>query len=274
MADEKDLKTTSVPQNTAVQQEGSGSVAANQTQANNTQTQADNTPQEKQNLQENSHLQAAMNAQETSTGLPKARFIMRGKFKAPAPVPQTQQLDEKDLLDKNATEPESLLDQIAAPDRAKLEKEQKKARPVKERKHPVLDYLKSLSMDDVKKKIAVYKEKTKLFFEKYAKVFRALGVVWSMGMFCIYIAGITFFALFSIIFFEFEPLLRAHLRSMGFRDLSFKMETHSLSEVVLTDIKDGSGMFSAGKLQFQYNISDLLDGVISVATVNDLVIRL
>ena len=56
-------------------------------------------------------------------GVPKARFVMHGKLKAPAPVPLTQQLDEKDLLDKRIDEKQTLLDEIAAPDRAKQEKE-------------------------------------------------------------------------------------------------------------------------------------------------------
>ena len=261
MADEKDLKPTSLSQDTGLSQATGASSVTGDVPSDAPQ-QTTEKPSTTDSLQ-------------PSTGLPKARFIMRGKFKAPAPVPQTQHLDEKDLLDKNATEPQSLLDQIAAPDRAKLEREKKKAKPAaKERNHPFLNYLKSLSMADVKRKINAFKEKVRLFLEKYAKVFRVLSVVWGIGMFCLYIAGITFFALFSIIFFEFEPLLKRHLRDMGFKDLTFKMETHSLSEVVLTDIKDGSGMFTVGKLQFQYNISDLLDGVISVATVNDLVIRL
>lgn len=168
----------------------------------------------------------------------------------PAPVPVTEPVSEEELIDTNAHKSD-LLNQI-------LESEPKPKPP----KKPLFDF----HFD--KKILTNWDKKIKTFLEENKILTQTLQVLWMIFKSAVYIGGISFFAMFLIIYFGFTPILRSYLDSKGLQDVSFTVSSHNLSQITLTDIADKKGAFKIKTIRLQYTFTDLLKGKITLVDVD------
>lgn len=198
-------------------------------------------------------------SEEPYAGPPKSIHFTTDTIKVPphAPAhigPLTEEEAEKEILDVPA-KPPSLIDLIAEPEDNPEEEQKKKFE------------FNFLTISKIFKK---YKDEVHNFFEQNPLIYKRIQITWMLLMSLLYMSGLLFFIIFFVLYFAFTPLLKGYLVSRGLSNVTFTVDSHSLSELIIKNIEDKQGLFKVKSIRLQYTFTDFLRGKITLANVDSL----